>query len=125
MLTTTPERIAELDALQKQKDLEEAQAKEEELTRLKLEHIQAQEQCRTTNAKLFNAISSVVIPGRYDLGIEDMEAIDFVNGNIKRCFPNYVFSASYAFYKYGFLKGTRYAKAEAKRKAKKKATNCN
>jgi len=34
-------------------------------------------------------------------------------------FPDYVFDASWNYFKYGFVKGVRYAKAQAKRKNSK------
>ena len=114
MKTTSPERIAELDELLKKKEADKAKAKEE----AQHQHILEREQCYSDFARLFDAIGSVKIPNRYDLGTDEIEAIDLINGNIKRCFPEYVFNASYDFYKYGFLKGTRYAKAVAKKKAK-------
>ena len=111
LLTTTPERLAELDALAKQKEQEEAQKKEEEHQ----ECVQYREQFITEHAKLFDAINSVSVPTRYDIGNEDVAAIDFVHGKMLKMFPE-TFGAYMDFFKYGFLKGMRYATNEMKRK---------
>ena len=65
------------------------------------------------------AIESVHLPTRYDLGIEEIRAIDYVCGGASRCFPEYAFSVAGMYFDYGFVKGMRYAKAQFKKRQKK------
>ena len=117
MITTTPERIAELDALKEQTEIEEKQA-EEEAYKQKMEKIN---KTYYDHAKMFDTINNVHIPARYNIGNDEIEAIGFVHGQISKIFPKYTHEVANDYFCYGFAKGLRYAKAETK----KKATNGN
>ena len=121
LLTTTPERLAELAALNQQRELEEQQQKEEAEQQRKLER----EAELAKHSKLFTTIENVHVPTRYDMTVNEVIAIDFKNGQVSRCFPDYAYAVANDYFSYGFLKGARYAKAEAKRSIKKKATDGN
>ena len=113
LTTTSPERIVELKAIEEKG--KKCKEQEKELKAIEVEEYR--NEYLTKHSKLYKTIEQVKIENlRYDLGIEDIEAIDFKYGNIKNIFPQYVFEASYDFFKYGFLKGTRFAANEAKRK---------
>lgn len=119
MAATTPERIAELDAINTQRD------REEKLTQEKADKIAQQKENANRNqilhdyARMFNAIETLDMPTRYDLCIGEIMAIDYVCGGVSHCFPEYAYSVSGYYFKYGFVKGIRYAKAQAKKKQKK------
>ena len=68
------------------------------------------------HARMFRAIESVHVPARYDLGIEEIRAIDYVCGGASRFFPEYAFSVEGMYFDYGFVKGVRWGKAGVKRK---------
>ena len=68
---------------------------------------------------MFNAIKTIDVPTRYDLEIGEIQAIDCICGGISRYFPEYAFSVAGNYFKYGFVKGMRYAKAKAKKKQNK------
>lgn len=70
-------------------------------------------------SKMFDAINTVDIPLRYDIGIEEIKAIDFVCGGIIKCFPEYALSVANNYFSYGFANGMKYAKTQARKKAKK------
>lgn len=111
MASTTPERIAELDALKEQKELEEAQAKEAAVQKAEMKR----NQIYHDHAKMFDAINTVDIPVRYDLGIDEIRAIDYICGGISKCFPEYAFDVANKYFCYGFAKGLKCAKAQAKK----------
>lgn len=115
--TTTPERIAELDALNQQQELQEKQAKEEARQQKEMQR----NQTYLDHARMFDAINSVSIPSRYDISTDEIRAIDLVCGEISRCFPQYAFDVANYYFCYGFVKGSRYAKALEKKKAKKES----
>ena len=124
METTTSERIAELDAIKVQREQEAAQEKERADKEAQQKEDEKRNQIYLDHARMFNAIKTIDMPTRYDLCIEEIRAIDFVCGGVSRCFPEYAYSVSDKFFKYGFVKGMRYAKAQAKKKQqKKKATS--
>lgn len=113
MASTSQERIAELDAIEAQRErdvkYEKEKAAEAKRNQLYLDH-----------ARMFSAIKSINIPTRYDLGIEEIRAIDFICGGISRCFPEYAYSVACKYFKYGFVKGLRYGTAQAKKKQKQR-----
>jgi len=118
MASTTPERIAELDDIKVQREQEEA--KEKERREREAQQIEAarKQQYYFEYARMFNAINSIDMPARYDLCIGEILAIDFVCGGIRRYFPEYAYSVADKYFKYGFVKGMRYAKAQARKKNK-------
>ena len=115
--TTTPERIAELDALNQQQEFQEKQAKEEARQQKELQR----NQTYIDHARMFDAINSIHIPARYDISTDEIMAIDLVCGEISRCFPQYTFDVANYYFCYGFVKGSRYAKSQAKKKVKKES----
>ena len=115
--TTSPERIAELDALNLQKEIQEKQEKEEARQQKELQR----NQTYLDHARMFDAINSVSIPARYDISTDEIKAIDLVCGEISRCFPQYAFDVANYYFCYGFVKGSRYARALAKKKSKKES----
>ena len=119
MASTTPERIAELDALKAQRELEEAQAKEQTQAETDQRAEEKRNQLYYDFAKMFNAIHTVDIPERYDISTEEIKAIDFICGGIAKCFPEYALSAASKYFSYGFANGMKYAKAQAKKSIKK------
>lgn len=121
LLSTSQERIAELNAIELQKTIDKEKAKEDAYQN----QIILRNQTYVKYAKVFDAINTVNIPTRYDLKTDEIEAIDLVNGNILRFCPQETLDISRACFKYGFVKGTRYAKVAEKRKEKKKATDAN
>lgn len=116
MASTTKERIAELDAIEAQREQDAAQAKERAAKEAEEKATAKREQIYRDYAGMFNAIKKVKIPTRYDLSIGEIEAIDFVCGEISRCFPEYAYSVASKYFDYGFVKGMRYATARAKKK---------
>ena len=68
---------------------------------------------------MFRAIEGIHVPTRYDLGVEEIQAIDYVCGEVRRFFPEYAYSVAGMYFDYGFVKGMRYAKAQFKKKQKK------
>lgn len=117
--STSPERLAELEAIEVQCEQERIQAAKEaqqtkEATR---------KQLYLDHARMFNAIDTVDVPTRYDLCVGEIRAIDFICGGISRCFPDYAYSVACKYFKYGFVKGTRYATACAKKKQMQKKSN--
>lgn len=110
--STSPERLAELEAIEVQREQERIQAAKEaqqteETTR---------KQLYLDHARMFNAIDSVDIPTRHDLCAEEIWAIDFICGGVRRCFPEYAYSVACKYFKYSFVKGMRYVTARAKKK---------
>ena len=112
LASTSKERIAELDAIAAQREQEKEQKTEEAKQRTAAKR----EQVYHDYAKMFNAIKNVEIPTRYDLMIDEIQAIDFICGEVRRCFPEYAYSVACKYFKYGFVKGQRYAMARAKKK---------
>lgn len=116
MASTSKERIAELDAIEAQREQEAAQEKERTAKEAEEKATAKRVQIYRDYAGMFNAIKKVKMPTRYDLSIGEIEAIDFVCGEISRCFPEYAYSVAGKYFDYGFVKGMRYAKARAKKK---------
>lgn len=120
MASTSQERIAELKDIEAQRN-EEAEHKIEKDAKEAEEAAQAKKnQIYFDHARMFNAIKTIDIPTRYDLSIAEIRAIDFVCGGIRRCFPEYAYSVACKYFKYGFVKGSRYATAQAKKKQKQR-----
>lgn len=118
MASTSQERIAELNAIEAQRK-QEAEHKKEKAAKDAQEAAAAKSnQIYLDHARMFNAIKLINIPTRYDLSVEEINAIDFICGGISRCFPEYAFSVACKYFKYGFVKGQRYATAQAKKKRK-------
>lgn len=115
MASTTPERIAELDALKAQRELEEAQAKEQAQAEADQRAEEKRNQLYHDFAKMFDAIHTIEIPERYDIGAEEIKAIDFICGGVSKCFPEYALSVASKYFNYGFAKGIKCAKAQKKR----------
>lgn len=122
MASTTPERIAELDTLKAQSELEEAKAKEQAQAEADQRAEEKRNQLYHDFAKMFDAIHTIDIPERYDIGTEEIKAIDFICGGVARCFPEYALSAASKYFSYGFANGMKYAKAQVKKAIKKEAT---
>ena len=118
MTSTSQERIAELDAFAAQHEQEAAMEKEKKAREAQQIADAKREQIYRDHARMFNAIKTVNIPSRYDLSIGEIEAIDFVCGEIRRYFPEYAYSVACKYFDYGFVKGMRYATARAKKKHK-------
>ncbi len=116
MASTSKERIAELDAIKAQREQEAAQEKERAAKEAEAKATEKREQIYRDYAGMFSAIKKVKIPTRYDLSIGEIEAIDFVCGEISRCFPEYAYSVASKYFDYGFVKGMRYATAQSKKK---------
>lgn len=123
MASTTPERIAELDALKAQREQEEAQAKEAASREADQRAEEKRNQLYHDFAKMFDAIHTVDIPERYDIGTEEIKAIDFVCGGVARCFPEYALDVANKYFSYGFANGMKCAKAQARKKAQKKGSH--
>lgn len=115
MLETTQERIAELDAITKQKELKAKQAEQEAYQQQLLE----KDCVYSEHAKLFDTINSVDIPTRYDLSTDDIMAIDKVCGEISRCFPEYALGVAHNYFNYGFAMGSKCTLAAVKKTTKK------
>ena len=116
LASTSKEHIAELDAIAAQCEQETAQEKERAAKEAKQRTAAKREQLYHDYARMFNAIKNVEIPARYDLMVDEIKAIDIVCGEASRCFPEYAFSVACKYFKYGFIKGQRYATARAKKK---------
>lgn len=116
MAPTSQERIAELDAIAAQREKEEAQKKEMAEKEAQQKTDAKRAQIYHDYARMFNAIENVEIPTRYDLSLGEIQAIDFICGEISRCFPEYAYSVACKYFDYGFVKGMRYATARAKKK---------
>ena len=126
MASTTPERIAELDALKEKQELEEKQEKERKQAEADQKYTDRRNQAYHNHAKVFDAANTVDIPSRYDIGTDEIQAIDCVCGEVSRMFPDYMLKAAHYFFCYGFAQGSRYAKNQAKKGNKKrKPLNCN
>lgn len=123
MASTTPERIAELDALKAQREQEEKQAKEQAQAEAEQREIEKRNQLYHDFAKMFDAIHTVDIPARYDIGTEEIKAIDFICGGVARCFPEYALAVANKYFCYGFANGMKCAKAQARKKAQKKGSH--
>ena len=119
MASTTPERIAELDALKAQKELEEKQEKERKQAEADQQYTDRRNQAYHEHAKVFDKIFSVEIPSRYDIGTEEIKAIDCVCGELIKCFSDYALKAAHYYFNYGFAQGSRCAKNQAKKGIKK------
>ena len=119
LASTSQERIDELDAIAALREQEAAQEKEKTAMEARQLADAKREQCFHDYARMFNAIKTVDVPIRYDLSIGEIQAIDFICGEVSRFFPEYAYSVACKYFKYGFVKGTRYATAYAKRKKKK------
>ena len=115
MASTTSERIAELDALKAQRELEEAHAKEQAQAESDQRAAEKRNQLYRDFAKMFDAINTVDIPERYDISTEEIKAIDFICGGVAKCFPEYALSAASKYFSYGFANGMKYVKAQAKK----------
>lgn len=124
MATTTPERIAELDAIKEQREREAKLAKEREDKIAQQKEDEERNKILLDHARMFNAIKTLDMPTRYDLCIGEIKAIDFVCGGVRQWFPEYAYSVAGNYFKYGFVKGMRYAKAQVKKKHQKKKTTC-
>ena len=122
MASTSPERIAELDAIKAQREQEEALEKERAAKEARQIAEEKRNQIFIDHARMFNAIETINVPTRYDLCIEEILAVDFVCGGISQCFPEYAYSVASKYFNYGFVKGVRYAKAQAKKKQKGEKT---
>ena len=120
MASTPPERIAELDAIKVQREQEAALEKEKADKEAQQIADAKRNQIYLDHARMFNAIKTIDVPIRYDLSIEEILAIDFVCGGISRCFPEYAYSVAGKYFKYGFVKGVRYVKAQSKKKQREK-----
>ncbi len=116
MASTTKEHITELDAISAQYEKEEAQKKEMVEKEAQQKADAKREQIYHDYARMFNTIKKVEIPTRYDLTIGEIEAIDSVCGGIRHYFPEYALSVACKYFKYGFVKGIRYATAQSKKK---------
>ena len=119
MASTSLERIAELDAVKAQHEREEKLEKEKEAREAQRIADEKRNQIYLEHERMFRAIKSIHVPTRYDLCVGEIWAIDYVCGEIRRCFPEYVYSVAGMYFNYGFVKGMRYAKAVFKRKQKK------
>ena len=118
MASTSQERIAELDEIAAQREQEAAQEKEKAKKEAQQIADAKREQIYHDCARMFNAIKNVEIPTRYDLTVGEIQAIDFICGEIHRFFPEYAYSVACKYFDYGFVKGMRYATARAKKKHK-------
>ena len=121
MATTTPERIAELDALKVQRELEEKKAREQAQEESEQRFTERRNQAYHDYARMFDAINAVKIPARYDINTGEITAIDCVCGEVSRYFPDYMLNVVNHSFCYGFVKGSRYAKAQAKKQSKKES----
>ena len=119
MASTTPERIAELDALKVQREQEEKQAKEQAQAEADQRAEEKRNQLYHDFAKMFDAIHTVDIPSRYDLSLDEFQTIDYICGGVSKCFPEYALSVANKYFSYGFANGMKCAKAQARKKAKK------
>lgn len=119
MASTTPERIEELDAIEALRKQEEENEKEKAANEAQQMADANRKQLYHDYARMFNAIKTIDVPTRYDLEIGEIQAIDCICGGISRYFPEYAFSVAGNYFKYGFVKGMRYAKAKAKKKQNK------
>lgn len=72
---------------------------------------------------MFDAIHTVEIPARYDLGSNEIQAIDYICGGVAKCFPEYAFAVANKYFCYGFANGMKCAKAQARKKAQKKGSH--
>jgi len=52
------------------------------------------------------------------MSIEEIKAIDILCGGISKYYPDYAFDVAIHYFSHGFVKGTRYAKAQIKKKQK-------
>ena len=123
MATTSPERIAELEAIRAQREHEEAIEKEKAAEEARQTEAAKRDQIYLDHARMFNAIKTIDVPARYDLCVGEIWAIDFVCGGIRQWFPEYAYSVASKYFNYGFVKGVRYAKAQAKKKQKGEKLN--
>lgn len=120
MASTSQERIAELDAIEAQREQDAEYEKEKAVKEAREATEAKRNQFYLDHARMFSAIKTVTIPTRYDLSTEEIRAIDFVCGGISRCFPEYAYSVACKYFKYGFVKGLRYGTAQAKKKQKQR-----
>lgn len=120
MASTSQERIAELDAIETQREQDAEYEKEKAVKEAREATEAKRNQFYLDHARMFSAIKTVTIPTRYDLNTEEIRAIDFVCGGISRCFPEYAYSVACKYFKYGFVKGLRYGTAQAKKKQKQR-----
>lgn len=88
MASTSKERIAELDAIEAQREQEAAQEKERTAKEAEEKATAKREQIYRDYAGMFNAIKKVKMPTRYDLTVGEIQAIDFVCCEIRRFFRN-------------------------------------
>ncbi|MBR2924846.1 MAG: helix-turn-helix transcriptional regulator [Clostridia bacterium] len=115
LASTSQERIDELDAIAALREHEAAQEKEKTAMEARQLADAKRERCFHDYARMFNAIKTVDVPIRYDLSIGEIQAIDFICGEVSRFFPEYAYSVACKYFKYGFVKGTRYAKRKKKK----------
>lgn len=120
MASTSKERIVELDAIEAQREQEAAQEKERTAKEAEEKATAKRKQLYRDYARMFNAINTVDIPTRYDMTIGEIEAIDFVCGEVRRYFPEYAFSVANKYFDYGFVNGMRCAKARTQQKKNRK-----
>ena len=120
MVSTSLERIAELDSLDAKRELEEKMVKKQQQEEAEQQANAKRNKLYNDFARMFDAINTVDIPLRYDLGIEEIKAIDFVCGNIIKCFPEYALSVANNYFCYGFANGMKYAKTQARKTTQKK-----
>ena len=99
--------------------LEEKKAKEQAQEEANQRFTDRRNQVYHNFSRMFDAIHTVDIPSRYDISTDEIQAIDCVCGEVSRCFPEYMLKAANHFFCYGFVKGSRYAKAQAKKAIKK------
>ncbi len=119
LASTSQERIDELNAIAAQREQKAAQEKEKAAMEARQMADAKREQYFRDYARMFNAIKTVDVPIRYDLSIGEIRAIDFSCGEISRFYPEYAYSVACKYFKYGFVKGQRYATARAKKKMTK------
>lgn len=114
-INTTPERIAELQQIEKQRDEQEKANREAEREKASFERAQAeyrrQEEFKaslTGKEKRFFEVVDGIKPGGYCMNYSEMMLLaDAYNNNL--------IDGSYDIFKYGFLKGQRSERAKRKR----------
>ena len=92
--STSLERIAELDAIKAQRERERELEKEKAAKETQRKADEKRNQIYLDHARMFRAIESIHVPTRYDLCVEEIQAIDYVCGEVRRCFPEYAYSVA-------------------------------
>ncbi|MBQ8724947.1 MAG: hypothetical protein IJY74_04660, partial [Oscillospiraceae bacterium] len=117
----TPEMVEQEKQMEqekaKRKEPEEKERQQKEKQKLNEER----EKILAKNVKLYAELDAVETPGNYDIFTSEVEAIDARHGQIGRYFPEYAIGVSGDYFNLGFMKGVKYAKAEARKKAKKES----